>query len=349
MGSTEFTVTLLRTNARGFAAMAVSRTVERAAEDGVLDGGFEAWREHFRILVMELAAAVDDGNQKLFAAKLGWTRDAFLARGLQTEVLRIGLEELGTVLKESLPSEAWSPLPGFFEVAGQELERTAPHDGARGIGDHPLGELAKAYLAIVQEGDGVRAIDLVVAAIREKRLSVSDALGGVLTEALREIGRLWHAGVLNVAEEHFASQTTGRLLEQIVLMAPKPSPYGRTVVLTMVEGDAHDLGLRIVAAFFELDGWRTLCLGANTPAADLSLFAQRFDADLIVIGASLNTQRSAVAHALEVLRGSRPDQKVLVGGPAFSELEGRAQEMGANGCALFPSDAVRLGRELVEA
>ena len=54
------------------------------------------------------------------------------------------------------------------------------------------------------------------------------------------------------------------------LEAAEPSPlstvFGSWLATreASAEGDAHDLGLRIVSALFELDGWRTLCLGANT-------------------------------------------------------------------------------------
>lgn len=349
MDPSPFTATLLRTSAGGFAAVAVSRTVERTGAEGSLQGSFDAWQAHFRELVLELAAAVADGSREQFAAKVGWARDAFIARGQQSEILSAGLEDLSVVLEESLPSEAWQPLPAFFEAARQELERPSAPAEQVSSPDDPLDELAGAYLTVVREGDARRAMDVVTAAIRENRLSVPDALDGVLTRALREIGNLWHANELNIAEEHFASQTTGRLLEQLLLLAPDPTPLDRTVLLTMVEGDAHDLGLRIVAGLFELDGWRTICLGANTPASDLALAAETFEADLVVVGATLNTQRDAAAQAIRVLKGSRPEQKVIVGGPAFAALEGRPGEIGkigASGCAVASREAVRLGREL---
>ncbi|MFT7669797.1 MAG: methanogenic corrinoid protein MtbC1 [Planctomycetota bacterium] len=349
MESTSFIASLLRASAGGFAALAVNRTLERSGEAGELDGSFDAWRAQFQDLVLELASAVADGSQGQFASKVGWVRDALMSRGLQIDFLRSGLEELGAVLEESLPDNTWPPLSGFMAAASQELDRTSSPDDVRGADHEPLGEIASAYLAHILEGDGAGAIDLVVSAIQDNQLSVPDALEEVLTPVLREVGHLWHEGVLNVAEEHFASQTAGRNLELIVQMAPKPPAFGRTVVLTMVEGDAHDIGLRIVAAFFELDGWRTICLGANTPAIDLALSAQSFDADLVVIGATLNTQRADVVRALEVLKKARPDQKILIGGNAFSELEGRADEFGASVCALVPRDAVRLGRGLFRA
>jgi methanogenic corrinoid protein MtbC1 len=348
MGSAKFTASLLRTSASGFAGLAVSRTAERCGEDGELGGGFDAWQASFRSLVLELAAAVDDGGRKQFAERVAWTRDSFTARNLETEPLRVGLEELSAVLEESLPAAAWTPLPVFFEAAARELdqEQTARKVASLGVG--PLDELVIGYLASLRAANGSEAVALVVDAIRAGRVSIDDALSGVLTPAMRAIGQLWLEGAISIAEEHFASQTTSRLLEQIVLLAPTKSANGRTVLLTMVEGDAHELGLRIVAAFFEIDGWRAICLGANIPSGDLPSAAKDFDADLIVLGATLNIHRDAVARATELLKRARPDLPVLVGGPAFAGLEERAKEIGANGCALAPGEALRIGRELVQ-
>jgi len=327
--------------------MAVSRAFEGLAGGEEPDDGFEAWRTHFQTLVLELAAAVDDDQPEQFVARVAWARDAFIARGQEASFLRTGLDGLRRVLEEALPGDAWASLPEFFRAADRELERSAAIDGGSGGPEPRFGKHAEAYLAAVRKGDGQGAIDGVVSAIRDGQLSIPDTLDQVLTPALREVGRLWHLGEMNVAQEHFASQATGRLLEQLLLRVPRPASHDGTVVLAMAEGDAHDLGLRIVAAFFELDGWRTICLGANTPSDDLPLSADEFDADLVVIGATLNTHREAVGRAIELLRESRPDQKVLVGGSAFSGLEARAQEIGASGSVLHARDAPVLGRKLV--
>jgi methanogenic corrinoid protein MtbC1 len=347
MSPTDFTATLLRASANGFAGLAASRTAERRGAPAELEGGFDAWQAHFKTLVGELAAAADDGSVVAFAATVAWTRDAFAARGLSTEILSVGLEELATVLEESLPAPAWKPLPPFFEAARAELVRDGkPHEREiSGV----AGGIVETYLAKLQEGDAPGAIATVTGAVEGGGLSVPEALEGVLTTALHEIGRRWHTDVINVAQEHFAAQVSGRLLERLLLMAPASPPNGHTVMLTMIEGDAHDLGLRIVAAFFELDGWRTICLGANMPSFDLPQAVEDFGVDLILLGATLNTQRDAVARAIGTLREARPDLKVLAGGRAFAACEERASEIGADGCALQPSRAVELGRELLES
>ncbi|MFT4542920.1 MAG: methanogenic corrinoid protein MtbC1 [Planctomycetota bacterium] len=347
MSPTNFTATLLRASASGFAGLAASRTAERSGADGELEGGFGAWQAHFKSLVEELAAAADDGGIAAFAAKVKWTQEAFASRGLATDILSVGLEELEAVLEESLPATAWKPLPEFFQAARTELLR----DGeSHEQGDSDIvGGSVTTYLAKLLEGDAQAAIASVTGAVDAGSLSVPQALEGILTTALREIGRRWHADEVNVAQEHFATQVSGRLLERLILMAPASQPNGRTVMLTMIEGDAHDLGLRIVAALFELDGWRTICLGANMPSIDLPQAIETFEVDLVLLGATLNTQRDTVGRAIEMLRAARPGIKIIAGGSAFVGCEHRAVEIGADGCALMARHAVELGRELLES
>ena len=345
-----FTATLLRASARCFAAMAVGKVFENEPDGTASAGGFELWLRHLEGLVLELAAAVDDGGKEHFAAKVAWAREAFETRGLDAGRLRSGIDELRAVLEESLDDEAAKPLKDYFEAARQELERSQqarPADEPPAPGS--LEELALAYLADIRDGDASSAIRRVVGAIEDGRAEVPEVLNVAIPRALEEIGRLWHSGALNVAEEHFASLTTGRLIERVVLAAPQPEPLGRKVILTMAEGDAHDLGIRLVAALFELDGWHTICLGANTPAADFVIATRNFDADLAVIGATLNTQREAVARTIAALRQVRPGQRILVGGSAFHDLERRAQELGANACVRDSREAVRAGRALLES
>ena len=349
MASTKFplTVTLLRTSARGFAAVAASRSTF-APSDGVrASGDYAMWHAHYETLILELAAAIDDGNEEQFADKVEWTRDALNARGLDSDVLKTALEELCAVLKESLPSQAWPPLVSFFDAASKRLDQQPAPSEDDLVGKDDLDVLARDFLSTLEGGHSAKAVALVVDAIRMDRISTKDVLVGVLPRALEYIGRQWHLGAATVAEEHIATQAAGRLIEQIMLMSPEPVANGRTAIMTMVEGDNHDIGVRIVAAFFELDGWKTICLGANSPANDLANITQHFEADLVLIGATLNTQREAVRRSIKAVREVCPNQAIIVGGAAFTNLEGCAEDLGANAQALNPEHALQLGQEIV--
>ena len=104
-----------------------------------------------------------------------------------------------------------------------------------------------------------------------------------------------------------------------------------------------------MADFFELDGWRTINLGANVPTADIVQAVDSFEADLLGLSASQSTQLQTVRKTIDAVRSSPrgSNAKIIVGGFAFDGLEHLPGELGADGYARDPADAVVLGERLV--
>jgi len=345
MKDSRFIASLLRASADGFAGVAASRLCEEGTE--VASGDFEAWKSQLRTQVLELATALEDEAPERFAAHLGWARDAFVSRGLSPRPLARGLDLLAEALEESLPEDARGALPQAFDLARAELARQ-PAPERSGLSDQdPRGRLALQYVEALRAGDESGAARLICDPVAAGSLPAEDALVDVLGPALREVGRLWHQGEMSVAEEHYISLAARRTLVRVLEVAPPAEPIGRTVVVSAVAGDAHEYGVQMVAGFFELGGWRAICLGADTPIEDLPDIVERFDADLAVLGATLDTQRQVVTNAVSTLRRQRPELRVLVGGPAFASDEASWRRTGADGRAASPAEAVALGRELV--
>ena len=105
---------------------------------------------------------------------------------------------------------------------------------------------------------------------------------------------MWLTGEINVAEEHFASHTTKMVLAQLLSRAPLQPPRGKTLLAAAVAGNRHDIGLYVVADFFEMAGWRTIQLGADVPIVDLVQAVECFEVDLLALSASLNVQLATV-------------------------------------------------------
>lgn len=346
MSTSRFPAALLRASAEGYAGVAAGRLIERDP-DLAGSGGFEAWRIHLRSQLAALAAAVEDGAPELFAAQVGWSRDACLARAGSVAALEAALTRLREVLEESLPGPAWEKLPPYFEHAMGELALRPALEASALPGVQAYGQLALDYVTALVAGEERRAVKLVLHALEVRQLRVKEVLESVLVPAQRELGRLWHQGVIGVAEEHFGSVVTGKVLARAMVHAPPSEPNGCTVVVTSVTGDAHDLGVHMVAAFFELDGWRSICLGANTPIDDLVQFVARFDSDLVALGATLDPQREVAARTVEALRAARPGQRVLVGGAAFRGDAALWRRIRADAFAETAGEAAEVGRRLV--
>lgn len=357
MPDNAFTSSLLRTSAEGLAGLAASRLVETEPEVAGR-GSFEAWRLHLENQILELAAAVEDAAPELFAAHASWSAEAFAARAFSPKATVVALSCLSQILEANLPAHAWAPLPVYFNRAQEECARRATRatGGAGGIaataaaaelsGKDADSRLALEYVSLLASGDERGAIALVLGAVEKRKITVPKALDAVLAPAMHEIGRRWHRDELGIAEEHFATTVTRKVLARLLLHAPTSEQNGRTVIVSSVEGDAHDMGVHFVSAFFELDGWKSICLGADTPVEEIVRLSTRFDADLVALGATIGTQRQAIARTIAALKATRPGRPVLVGGAAFEGGDDLWRRIGADARATSARDAVKLGREL---
>jgi methanogenic corrinoid protein MtbC1 len=348
--SSSWIAELLEHGAPSFAGFAANIMLEDEPEleRRYAPGAHALWRDHLRERVYELSAAVATGESGLFVARIAWAREGFVARGQSQSDLDRALDALRRVLEEHLPEKARRlPLDlidqGRSVLAAQEPMRPTPRlDPA-----DPDSRAALDYLRRVLEGEPRAAIDGVLALVDGER-SALDVYVDVLLSAQREIGRLWHLGEVNVAEEHLVTATTQRAVAVLVHSAPSTAPNGRTVVAAAVAGDDHDIGLRAVSDAFELSGWRTLFLGRNMPGRDLVQALEFFDADLLLLTATLSTQLSRVRQAIASIR-EHPElgTRILVGGSVFDEAPDLWERVGADAHAPDIRSALSVGARLV--
>ena len=306
---------------------------------------FAEWKDHFQQRVRELAAALAENEPRLFTSRVLWARVAFQAREVQQELLRESLICLRDTLHEELP-ESCRQAPGkFIDVALDSL-KAAESESSEPNANDPNAKLGMQYLLKILEGDSRGATCLILDAVKGG-LSLADAYEHVLLAAQREVGRMWHQAEVNVAEEHLVTATTIRTMSVLCHQAtPKPS-NSLTVVAGAVAKNPHEIGIRAISDFFELAGWKAICLGGDTPANDFAQAVKCFNADLALISAALSTQLTAVRQTIEAIRKLKPECKIMVGGSAFVDAPEIWQQTGADGYAATLSASLETGDQLV--
>ncbi len=83
--------------------------------------------------------------------------------------------------------------------------------------------------------------------------------------SLYAVGELWELNKISVAREHLATAITESLLNLVYPRLFENTPTGKKVVVSCAANELHQIGGKIVADFFELNGWESHFLGANTP------------------------------------------------------------------------------------
>ncbi len=303
----------------------------------------ENWRAYLQSRLIELASAVRAGQPRMFARHMDWCRTILVSRDIPDHVLRPAIQ----ITLETLIAQ----LPEFTDLIRANV------GAGLAVFDHPVsesrsaldintteGKLAARYVLAVLEGEGRAAGDLVMSAVRNG-LDVRSAYEKVLIPAVREIGRMWHCNEVSIAEEHFVTAVTQRVLCQLQTLVEEMPPNGKTVIVSAVAGDRHEIGARMVADYFEMAGWRVIYLGVDMPSTDLATAVGDFQADVVVLAATLSTHVSSVAATISVIRATdlHVQPRVIVGGLVFTENESLADQVGADGCADSPAEAVRLG------
>ncbi len=344
-----FPAQLLERGAAGYAGYAAAALLEARPALAELFGpeALTGWKHHLTQRVLELSAALVTAEPQLFVSRVLWTAKAFRARHQDTDSVRASIEALRAVLAERLPESARAVTLDYLDQALRALESAPAATGPELDPARPADNLALRYLQKVLEGDIAGAVEEVLGATRAG-LDVRSAYLDVLLPAQREVGRLWHLGEVSVAEEHMVTSTTQRAMAVLVTGAQSAPPNGKCAIVAAVASNAHDIGLRAVADLYQLAGWRTIFLGADVPVDDLPAVIGYFQADLLLLGATLTTQLPRVQQAIASIhsRCERP-VKIIVGGAAFDEAENVWRKVGADGYAARVDEAVALGARLV--
>jgi methanogenic corrinoid protein MtbC1 len=105
----------------------------------------------------------------------------------------------------------------------------------------------------------------------------------------------------------------------------------------------------MVADFFEMEGWDTYYLGANTPTESILRTVEELRPDILAVSATMTFRVSDARELLARVRRSESGQGVqlLVGGYPFNLSPNLWRQVGADGYAPDAEQAVVLASEMV--
>lgn len=151
-----------------------------------------------------------------------------------------------------------------------------------------------------------------------KNPSIKDLYEEVFKVSLYEIGRLWETNQITVATEHMATAITEGVLNELFEQIIPEKKYNKKVVVTCVEGENHQVGIKMVADVFEMKGWESFFLGTGIPTSELVKSIRETQPDILAISLSVYFNFAKLLKMLEMLRSEFPDLQIILGGQAFS-------------------------------
>jgi len=295
-----------------------------------------------------LAQALAASEPALFREYVAWAKVMLGGRGIPASDLADNLQITIEVLKDRLSADDAAAACRCIEAAIANLPAMRTALPSFLASDQPLAELAQSYLAALLRNERQRAGRMILDAV-DKGTSIKDVYMHVFQRSQHEVGRLWQANQISVAQEHYCTAVTQMVMSQLYPRIFAGPRIGRRFVGACVTGDLHELGIRMIADFFEMEGWDTVYLGASVPTSDLVRTLRDQKPDVLGISATITPHIGAVAQLVTAVRATPDcgDIKILVGGYPFLIAPELWKELHADGTCLDARGAVELANHLI--
>lgn len=147
-------------------------------------------------------------------------------------------------------------------------------------------------------------------------LPLEGFLEGILLPFLGSVGHDWEQGEISSGQEHMVSAVVPRVLGWIAERLPVPAENASLAVFATPSGARHDMGALIASVVARNEGWRTLFLGPDLPAADIARGARDTNAELVAISLVFPLDDDALRAELRALGTALPPGVPLVVGGA---------------------------------
>lgn len=296
-----------------------------------------------------LAESIEAEDPTVFAEYLVWVKGLFAGFDFPPDTMSVALKLMLEAAQDVLtpPQAEWV---AKTIAAGWARFKEAPQTpSGHLLQDNPLSELAQTYLDTLLAGNRQKAMQQILQAV-ENGASVKAIYRHVFQPVQREIGRLWQLNRVTVAQEHFCTAATQLIMSQLYPHIFSEQRIGRRLVATAVEGELHEIGIRMVADFFEMEGWDTYYMGANMPDADIVRTISQQEAHVLAISATIPMHISRVRNLIAAVRADEATRHtpILVGGYPFNQSPQLWRNVGADGYAPDADQALQVAAYLAE-
>ena len=191
------------------------------------------------------------------------------------------------------------------------------------------------FLSLLDEGNKERCVDLCLSKLSDKTLDVVTLYQDILAPALREKFCRSRDEEICIWQEHIRTSIVRTIIECCypLVVQERDEKYvssGKGKVLVLCPPDeAHEIGARMVADFFLLDGYDVTFIGASTPGGEIIGAITHFKPELIAVSITNVFNLIATAKAVSKIMDLKKtfNFQVILGGQACQHNPATCQKM----------------------
>ena len=165
------------------------------------------------------------------------------------------------------------------------------------------------------------------------KMGLLDIYQDVMAPAMAFIDH-WHRGEeIDTAQEHMASAITERMMSRVVQRTVPAKRLDKIALLGCGPNSWHVIGLRMVADYLTLCGWKTYFLGANVPHKCFLKAVEQNRPDLVLLSCVAEDGLACGLSLIRELSDKRTNDisfVIGVGGPCVCHNRGQFLSAGAD-------------------
>ncbi|MEX2590055.1 MAG: cobalamin-dependent protein, partial [Chitinophagales bacterium] len=295
-----------------------------------------------------LAEAMTMKLPDMYANYILWAAAMLKSRNIPDTDLHHNLDFVHQAIHEILGSDFSDVTKEYIAIAKEKLKDNTEETPSYIADDNPLKKEVTAYMEYLLLGKRREATHLITELI-EQEVSIKDIYQFIFQVSQYEVGRLWQCNKITVAHEHYCTAATQQIMSGLYQHIFSSKRKGKTLVACSISGELHELGIRMVTDFFEMDGWDTYYLGANMPDNQLQEALKEYKADVLALSITLPTHVSRAATLIKNIQAKSDFKKlkIMVGGYPFLTNPDLWQRVAADAFAQNADQAITTANELV--
>jgi methanogenic corrinoid protein MtbC1 len=177
-------------------------------------------------------------------------------------------------------------------------------------------ELYSDYLSKLLSGDR-EGCKLIVTNLLNDGIQVRELYENLFQRSMYEVGTLWETNKISVALEHLSTSITESLVNLAYPLIFSAEHNGRRAVITCTPGEYHQLGARMVADYFEINGWDGYFVGAETSVKELYKIIEEKNPDILAVSMSVYFNLLQLSEFINNVSHKYPNLTILLGGQGF--------------------------------
>lgn len=307
----------------------------------------EKFLEDIKTNLNFLASAIRIDSKEVYLNYIKWLAKLMKKLKIPIEELLINFKCMKQILDDELILEEYFIVDEYIDDSIKNLIDIYERDEEQ---NNVVCLEAKEFLNYLLNFEKQKAAKFILDKL-ENNVDIREVYIKYLQGALYEIGELWMEGKISVAKEHYCTALVQHIIS---LMYPylfqNITKKGKVMFSVSAGNELHEIGIRMVTDFFELDGWDTFYLGSNMPIQAIIRELKEKKVDLLAISITMGDNIQFASDLISNIKSNEDlkDIKIIVGGRVFNEVKDLWKKINADGYGQNADESVRIGNELVK-